>query len=60
MKFAQLLLVLPVVLFSVCLTTGCGGKGENTVIEAAPTTAEAEAAYEKESYGTEASDQSQN
>ena len=49
MKLRQLVLLLPVMAFSFCLTTGCGGRSENQVIEAAPTTAEEEAAYEEES-----------
>jgi hypothetical protein len=60
MNFRQLLLVLPAALVSLCLSTGCGGRTENVVIEAPPTNAEAEAAYEKESYGTAPSDESQN
>jgi hypothetical protein len=60
MKLRQLLLVLPAALVSLCLTAGCGGRSENVVIEAPATTAADQAAYEKESYGTPAADQSQN
>ncbi len=61
MKLSQLFLALPILAFSLCLTTtGCGRGSENQVIEAAPTTAEEEATYEKESYGTPANDDSQN
>ena len=60
MKLFQLALVLPAAFFSfsLLLATGCGGRSENTVVEAQPMTAEEEAAYEKESYGS--SDESQN
>ena len=61
MKRSQLFLALPIFALSMCLTvTGCGRGSENQVIEAAPTTAAEEEAYEKETYGTEASDDSQN
>ncbi len=60
MKLYQLALVLPVVLLSVCLTTGCGSK-ETKVIEAVPMTEEEEATYEIETTGgAAASDESQN
>jgi hypothetical protein len=60
MKLNQLIVLLPLAMFSIGLTTGCGGTKENKVIEAAPTTAEEEATYEQESYGTPLNDESQN
>ena len=60
MKFNRLILLLPVALFSIGLTTGCGGTKPNTVIEAAPKSAEEEAAYEQETFGTPINDESQN
>ena len=60
-KLKSLLLILPIAVLAVGLTTGCGGGStETTVIETVPMTEEEEATYEEETMGSAMDDESQN